>query len=54
MAIFWVDFSCSVRVKAETKEEAEKMVYEKNWNSNDTQYLQIDTVEKIKGNPLDN
>lgn len=42
MAKFWIDFSASILVEAETREEAE----EKFWNCNKLDDIAIEWIEK--------
>lgn len=52
MAEFWIDFSATVIVKAETKEEArEKFFKEKVYKKEPYYYPEIDTIEEIAEPP---
>lgn len=52
MAKFWIDFSASVVVNAETAEEArEKFFKEKSYKKEKCYYTAVDSIEKIEESP---
>lgn len=48
MALFWIDFSASIIVEAETKEKAmERFFEEKLFATKKCDYVEVDSVDEI-------
>ena len=47
MKRFWVDYQASMKIEAETAEEAEELFYQV-YNDDTRQYLQVNEIEEIE------